>query len=114
VTSATVAARSGAVIGQVPHHTFSLWNNFQLARRLGAAVGFTNRSSMFATIDNTVTLPGYARVDVAAYIPFHQNWRLQANVENVFDAKYFLNSDSNTNISPGRPRIIRVALRASF
>ena len=27
--------------------------------------------------------------------------RLQANVENLFDAKYYVNADSNTNISPG-------------
>jgi len=114
VISATAAARAGAVVGQVPRHTFSLWNNVQLARRLGAAVGFTNRSSMFAAIDNTVTLPGYTRVDLAAYVPLHRNLRLQANVENLFDATYFLNADSNTNISPGWPRVIRIALRAAF
>ena len=27
--------------------------------------------------------------------------RLQVNVENLFDKKYFINADSNTNISPG-------------
>jgi catecholate siderophore receptor len=69
---------------------------------------------MFAAIDNTVTLPGYTRADAAAYVPFGRNWRLQTNVENLFDAKYFANADSNTNISPGFPRVVRVALRASF
>ncbi len=29
VTSATVNARDGAQVAQVPHHTFSLWNNYQ-------------------------------------------------------------------------------------
>ena len=114
VTSATVAARPGAEVGQVPHHTFSFWNNYEIGRRFGAALGVIHRSSMFASIDNTVTLPGYTRADVAAYIPFAGKWRLQANVENLFDAKYFVNADSNTNISPGSPRVLRIALRATF
>jgi catecholate siderophore receptor len=114
VTTATVAARPGAEVGQVPHHTFSLWNNYEIARRFGAALGLIHRSSMFAAIDNTVTLPGYTRADVAAYFPFARNWRLQANVENLFDTDYFVNADSNTNISPGSPRVVRIALRASF
>jgi catecholate siderophore receptor len=40
--------------------------------------------------------------------------RLQANVENVFDRLYYVNADSNTNISPGSPRAVRVALVAKF
>ena len=30
VTNATTAARAGLQVGQVPHHTFSLWNYYQL------------------------------------------------------------------------------------
>jgi len=40
--------------------------------------------------------------------------RLQANVENLFDKKYYLNADSNTNISPGSSRAIRVGVTARF
>jgi catecholate siderophore receptor len=32
----------------------------------------------------------------------------------VFDKRYYLNADSNTNISPGSPRALRVALTAAF
>ena len=32
VTSATTAARAGAQVAQVPHHTLSLWNNYQFRR----------------------------------------------------------------------------------
>jgi catecholate siderophore receptor len=34
------------------------------------------------------------------------------NVENLFNRKYFLNANSNTNITPGSPRAFRVALNA--
>ena len=40
--------------------------------------------------------------------------RLQANIENLFDRRYFINADSNTNISPGSPRALRVGLDVRF
>ena len=71
VTSATTAARAGAQVGQVPHHTLSLWNNYQIQPRVSAAIGVIYRSDMFAAIDNTVTLPGYTRVDVGRLLLDH-------------------------------------------
>ena len=114
VTSATAAAPDGAVVGQVPHHTFSLWNNYQLHPRVGAGVGIIQRTDMFATISDTVTLPGYVRVDAAGFVRLTRGVRLQLNVENLADRKYFVNADSNTNISPGLPRTFRVALMTAF
>ena len=114
VTSATAAAKAGAQVAQVPHHTFSLWNNYQILPRLGAGLGILNRSDMFAAIDNTVRLPGYTRADAAVYFSLTERMRLQANVENLFDRKYYMNADSNTNISPGSPRAVRVGLVARF
>ena len=114
VTSATTAAVAGAQVAQVPHHTFSLWNLVQVHPRVGAGLGLVSRSDMFAAIDDTVTLPGYARVDAAVYVPLRDRMRLQVNAENLFDRRYDANADSNTNISPGSPRAVRVALTAAF
>ncbi|MBO0858344.1 MAG: TonB-dependent siderophore receptor [Chloracidobacterium sp.] len=114
ITSATTAAPEGAQVAQVPHHNFSLWNNYQILPRLGAGLGVIHRSDMFATIDDTVTLPGHTRADVAVFFSITERIRLQVNVENLFDRKYFVNADSNTNISPGYPRAVRVGLTARF
>jgi catecholate siderophore receptor len=114
VTSATASAAAGAIVAQVPHHTLSLWNNYQVRPRLGAGVGVIYRSDMFAAIDNTVTLPGYTRVDAAAFLGLTRQLRLQVNAENLFNVRYFTNADSNTNISPGFPRAVRVGLTATF
>jgi catecholate siderophore receptor len=114
VTSATTAAVAGAQVAQVPHHTFSLWNNYQLAHRWGAGLGILRRANMFAAIDDSVTLPGYTRADAAVYYSITEKIRVQANVENLFNAKYYLNADSNTNISPGSSRAVRVGLTARF
>ncbi|MSV29648.1 MAG: TonB-dependent siderophore receptor [Bryobacterales bacterium] len=114
VTSATAAARAGAQVALVPHSTFSLWNNYQIFRRIGAGLGVLNRSDMFAAIDNTVILPRYTRADAAVFFSLTERTRLQVNVENVFDRKYYLNADSNTNISPGFPRAFRAGLIVRF
>lgn len=114
VTSATAAAIAGRQVGQVPHHTLSLWNKYQLNRRLGAGLGVVSRSASFVAVDNTVVLPGHTKVDAAVFYSFNESWRLQGNVENLFDRRYFANADSNTNISPGSPRALRVGLTARF
>jgi catecholate siderophore receptor len=110
VTSATAAAREGATVAQAPRHTLSLWNHYDVHPRVSAGLGVIHRSDMFAAIDDAVVLPGYTRVDAAAYVNLTKQLRLQTNVENVFDRRYYANADSNTNISPGSPRAVRVAL----
>jgi catecholate siderophore receptor len=114
VTSATTAAKAGAQVAQVPHNTFSLWNNYRILPRWGAGLGILNRSQMFAAIDDTVRLPGYTRADAVVYYSVTERIRLQANVENIFDKKYYINADSNTNISPGFSRAARIGLIARF
>ena len=114
VTNATVAARAGAIVGQVPRNTFSLWNNYQVHPRVGLGLGVLYRSDMFATIDNTVVLPAYTRADAAAFVRLSREVRLQLNVENLFDANYYTNADSNTNISFGFPRAVRVGVTTAF
>ncbi len=114
VVSATASARAGAQVAQAPHHTFSFWNHYQILPKLSAGLGILNRADMFAAIDNTVTLPGWTRADAAVYYWVTEKMRLQANVENLFDRKYFVNADGNNNISPGSPRVFRVAVIARF
>ena len=114
ITSATASAALGATVGQVPHHQLSLWNRYQFAPRIGVGLGVMYRSDMFAAIDNSVTLPSYVRADAAAFFSLTDRLRLQLNVENMFDTNYFINADSNTNISPGSPRAFRMALTTRF
>ena len=114
ISSATVSAPKGVQVALVPHHTFSLWNNYKVVPRLGLGLGIIHRSDMFAAIDNAVVLPGYTRADAAVFFSITERWRLQANIQNLFDKQYYLNADGNNNISPGAPRSARVALIARF
>lgn len=114
ITNATVSAAKGAQVGLVPHHSFSLWNSYRVLSNLGLGLGVVHRADMFAAVDNTVVLPGYTRADAAVFFSVNEHWRLQANIQNLFDTRYYLNADGNNNISPGASRGARVALIARF
>jgi catecholate siderophore receptor len=114
ITSSTTAAPVGSLVAQVPRNTFSLWNKYQITKRLSAGLGIVSRTNMFAAIDNTVVLPGYMKADAALFYTFSEHWRLQANLENLTNKRYFVNADSNTNISPGSPRGLKIGLVARF
>jgi catecholate siderophore receptor len=114
IKSATAAARAGAQVAQVPRHAFSLWNNYRFHPRWAAGLGLVSRSDMFAAVDNAVVLPGYTRADAAVFFNVTERWRLQANAENLFGRRYYINADGNNNISPGSPRAVRVGLTARF
>ncbi|HEY1399708.1 TonB-dependent siderophore receptor [Roseateles sp.] len=120
-TSATL--RSGATVGQVPKHTFTLWNRYDFTQDIGAGLGLIHRSKMFASNELIATsstpipnveLPAYTRIDAAVFYRLNETMRLQLNVENLFDRKYYAFANSNTNITPGSPRAFRVSLNARF
>jgi catecholate siderophore receptor len=88
----------------------SIWNRYALTSRFAAGVGVLYRSDVFASTDNRARLPKWARVDAAAYYDLDDRWRLQVNVENLTDVRYFASAHNNANITPGSPRAVRTAL----
>jgi catecholate siderophore receptor len=114
VTSATTAAALGAQAALVPHHTFSLWNNYRVLPRLSMGLGVIHQAEMYAGIDNTVRLPQFTRADLAVYYTLTEMVRMQANVENLFDREYYATAHSNNNILPGSARGVRIGLTARF
>jgi catecholate siderophore receptor len=110
--SATVVA--GARLAQLPRHSLSLWNRYELSSRWGAGLGVVYRDAIFASTDNTVRVPGFVRVDAAVFLRLNRHWRAQVNVENVLDRHYFSAANSNTNITPGSPRAVRLGVTTSY
>jgi catecholate siderophore receptor len=111
-TSACPAGGCEAAL--TPRRTFSLWNRYDVTDRIGAGVGIVAQSRMYAAVDNTVTLPGFTRVDAALFLRLTDNLRGQVNVQNLFDRRTFPTSHGNDNILPGAPRTVRVGLTADF
>jgi catecholate siderophore receptor len=114
IVSATTAGRAGATVPLVPHSMVSLWNRYQIASRVGGGVGVIHQTQSYAAIDNSVTLPGFTRVDAAAYFGLTRDVTLQVNVENLLDRRYFPTSQGNNNIMPGAPRTFRVGMTTGF
>jgi catecholate siderophore receptor len=113
LTSATTAGAAGATAPLVPHHTASLWNRVQLAPAVGVGLGLVHQSRMYAAIDNSVTVPAFNRVDGALFLSLTRSARLQLNVENLLDTRYYATAQGNNNIMPGAPRTLRVSVTAS-
>jgi catecholate siderophore receptor len=110
--SATVLA--GASLAQLPKHSFSLWNKYDFTNQWAAGLGIVSRGDLFTSTDNAVLLPSYTRLDAAVFYTIRRGVRAQVNVENLFDESYYLSAHSNTNITPGSPRAVRVTLTTQF
>lgn len=107
-------AKKGATVGELPRHTFSAWNRYDITPKIGAAFGVIYRGEMFASADNAVRIPDFTRVDAALFAQFTKRFRGQLNIENLFDTKYFSSVHNNNNITPGSPIAIRASLIANF
>jgi catecholate siderophore receptor len=105
---------AGTVVPQVPTHSLSIWNRYDFTPVLGAGLGVVYRDSIYTSTSNAVTVPAFTRVDAALYYALSKQYKLQLNVENLFDKKYFASANSDTNITPGSPRALRVSVNAKF
>ncbi|HEX6369271.1 MAG TPA: TonB-dependent siderophore receptor [Longimicrobium sp.] len=110
IVSQTAAAPEGAKVPLVPRRTVSVWNRWQVLPSLGLGLGVMHQTRMFAAIDNTVTLPGFTRMDGAVFVRITPMLGAQLNVENLWDERYYATSHGNNNILPGAPRTVRLSL----
>lgn len=114
ITSTTAAAVKGRKVDLVPKHTIALWNKYDFTKKFAAGLGAIYQSSQYAGVDNSVKLDGYTRYDGALYYKVNKEYRLQLNVENLFDKRYIATAHNNNNIQPGSTRAFKVSLIADF
>jgi catecholate siderophore receptor len=105
---------AGNRVQLVPYNQVSLWNKYQIDPTWAAALGVIYFSDSFASSDDSVRLPGFVRFDAAVYAKIDEMWRVQLNVENIFNKGYWATADGNNNISPGQPRTFRLTALARF
>lgn len=99
---------------ELPEHTFSIWNHYQVTEKLGLGLGAIYQDESFANDDNEVVLPDFIRVDAAAYYQINDDLRLQVNIENLLDQEYFPSAHTNNNITVGAPINARFAIIGRF
>jgi catecholate siderophore receptor len=110
----SASAKAGAQLANLPRHSASLWNRFDLASGWGLGLGVVYRDALFTSTDNSVTLPGYVRADGAVYKRVTERLRGQINIENLFDTGYFASAHNNNNITPGAPRSVKLSLTVEY
>ena len=114
---AALRVNNSVRLAQVPKHQFSLWNRYNLSNKFGAGVGIIHQSSQYAAIRSaptTTRLPAFTRIDAALFYDLSDKFKLQLNVENLFDTKYFSDAHNNNNISTGAPINARLSLAFKF
>ncbi|MFN7183350.1 MAG: TonB-dependent receptor [Thermomonas haemolytica] len=110
----SASAVKGNRLAQLPRHSASLWNRYDVSERVGVGLGIIHRGAIFASVDNQVTLPAFTRVDAALYWTLSPKVQVQLNVENLGNVRYFASANSNNNLSPGAPRSAWVSLNLRF
>lgn len=110
----SATARRGATLAMLPVHSFSLWNRVDVTQRLGVGVGLIHRGDSFTSVDNTVAMPAFTRLDAGLFFDATRKLRAQVNVENLLNTVYYPSAHNNTNITPGSPRALRVSLITRF
>jgi iron complex outermembrane receptor protein len=106
----------GTRLANVPRHSGSLWARYTFDARWAAGGGAFFQTIREGDQANTFQLPGYVRVDAMLSYAFKTgSWRntLQANVNNVFDRRFYTGSHQFVKdwIQIGAPRTFSVTLR---
>jgi catecholate siderophore receptor len=101
-------------LAQLPEHMLTLWNQYEVNDKWRVALGVIYQSEQYASLNNTVELPDFVRVDAAVYYDYSEDVKIQLNVENVFDEDYFPSAHNDNNIATGEPLNARVSLQYKF
>ena len=65
--SVSGTVKAGNRVANLPKNAVSVWTRFDPIERVGVGVGVIRNGQRYAATDNTVSLPGYTRVDGAVY-----------------------------------------------
>jgi catecholate siderophore receptor len=114
IVSSTASAPAGRKVPLVPHHSFSLWNRYDVTKEFGAGLGLIARSKSYVSISNAVKLPGYTRLDAALFYRLPSGLEAQLNLQNLLGVHYFPTASNDNNIAPGAPRTVKATLGYRF
>lgn len=112
---------AGARLRNVPLHSGSLWAKYTIDRgtfkNLGFGAGIFARGDMMIDDASNFKLPGYFRVDLAAYYSHdlpRGRIRASLNVKNATGAEFYESSLALTRVFPGQPRTFSFNLGFDF
>ena len=112
VTKDSRATQVGARFPNAPRDQAALWTRFEVPRTHFALAGGATHVGRRATFDTTV-LPKYTIYDAAAYYDLGR-YKLQVNVKNLTNERYFAGGYMSYQLFSGTPRSVQTSIRAAF
>ena len=106
LTKDQVNIEKGTSLGNVAKHNFSMWSKYEVNSIWSAALGVIGKGQMYAatpTSTSSVKIPGWVRLDAAAFAKIDEKTRIQFNIENLLDKTYYSSAHNVNNIMVGMP-----------
>ena len=105
--------RDDGIFLLMPRHTFNLWSTYDVTHALVLGAGINAMTSIESS--QGVRGPGHATIDVMASYQLTERLKLQLNVDNVANRKYYARVGSfNTFNIPGKERTAKVNISYRF
>ncbi|MFN3437843.1 MAG: TonB-dependent siderophore receptor [Acidovorax sp.] len=120
LSDTTAGANVGNRVGLATRRTASLWTQYRLPQLPGLWIGggLVHQGDKFTANDNRWRVPGYTVVDLAAGYQFAGGVRMQVNLKNAANRRYYLDGTTTAAgfgaVTPGQPRSVQVSLDYSF
>jgi iron complex outermembrane receptor protein len=108
----------GNLLPNAARHNGNLWATYTVAggalEGLGLGGGLQLVGERFTSLDNSILLPGFGRVDASAFYTVRRgsrvDLRLQMNLQNVLGRRYLESGTTfGTYVFPGAPRTLLVS-----
>ena len=108
----------GTRLQNVPEHSASVWSTYRIQsgdlRGLGFGLGFNYVGEREGFFGQNLSADSYFLTSAAAFYQ-RDNWRVQVNIDNLFDIDYIESISSTTRQTyPGDPLTVRAALSLTF
>lgn len=79
----------GKKIPLAPEQSASLWISYDMTNQLSLGAGTAYTGKTYTNTSNTSSVPGYATVNTMVKYQANKKTRLQLNINNIFDKKYY-------------------------
>jgi catecholate siderophore receptor len=105
--------RVGNRAEMTPTHNASVWLKQAMTKTLSAGIGVLAHSEQYALTDNTVRLPGYARLDLALTY-MQKQFDITLKLNNVGNTRYIESANNNVQLQPGEPFNVNLVMNTRF
>jgi iron complex outermembrane receptor protein len=106
------AAELGSRFPNAPRDQAAIWTRYEIPRTHFALAGGATHVGRRDTFDSAI-LPKYTIYDAAAYYDLGR-YKLQVNVKNLTNERYFAGGYMTYQLFSGAPRTVQTSIRATF